>query len=588
MSAIDPEVRPRRGSAVPVGRGLVRFLCSSNPFYAISAVLVLLGLRSSYDPGAAAFPTWALLAGLSAYTMLLAGTACFLVRRGAVWDDVRTLVLLVAMVLLAIPAFFDDILARDPRLGIGCELGGLLFAVLISEAMLRGLALRLPAGFRVPYHLTLALFFLHPVALVPLLRSADDPALMWALFGFPAAAGAVALTLLPATRRGPAYVAKNGSPWRWPLYPWSLFALMSVGVCARAFSLCLAVNYSGGTSGYEGIDTTIFGPYFLIPFGMAIAILLLESGIATKSRLAMRTALAMPILLVGLAALGHRSDPAYQRFLQLFADGAGGSPMYVALVATALYYAVATWRRVPGSVDFLTAAIVAMSVVGPKTLDGSDLISPTAPPLLAASAIQIVLAISRRSSWRAILAVVGLTTATAVGPIGWETAMRHFAAAHLALAGAMLIGGIFRGEVARFLRGISALVLAFAATVPIWYAPTSISEDLFRVYPIVPIIAALGYGHFLGGKLFFLAATAGISCWISIFGGRTYAALRRSVVGLDQIALGLLFFSLAASISLIKAGARPGRALWHRARAMVMPDESRLGTDSLDEATVEL
>ena len=222
------EIRPRH----PSGRGLIRFVCNSNPFYAISAVLVLLGLRTSYDPQAASFPTWALLSGLAAYTMLMAGMACVLVRRGGVWEDVRTLVLLVTVVILAIPAFFDDILASDPRLGIACELGGLVFAAAVSEGLLRGLALRFPIGFRVPYHLMLALVL--PAPGRQRLRCyghPDDPALMWALFAFPALAGAIALTLIPAARRGAAYVAKNGSPWRWPLYPWSLFVLMSVCVC---------------------------------------------------------------------------------------------------------------------------------------------------------------------------------------------------------------------------------------------------------------------------------------------------------------------------------------------------------------------
>ncbi len=583
------EVRPRCASVAPVGRGLIRFLCNSNPFYAISAVLVLLGLRASYDPDAASFPTWALLSGLAAYTMLLAGMACLLVRRGAVWDDVRTLVLLVAMVLLAIPAFFDDLLARDPSLGVPCELGGLLFALLISEALLRGLGLRFPAGFRVPYHLMLALFFLYPIALIPLLKNPDDPALMWALFGFPVAAGAVALTLLPASRRGSAYVAKNGSPWRWPLYPWSLFVLMSIGVCARSFSLCLAVNYSGGTAGHEGIDTTIFGPYFLVPFGLAIAALLLESGIATQKPRVIRAGLILPLALVGLAAFGHRPDAAYQRFLQLFIEGAGGTPMFVAVVAAAGFYLVATVRRVAGAVDMLTVAVALMAVVGPSTIDFNGLTSPDAIPLLAASAIQFVLAWSRRSSSRATLGMVGLVTATIIGPIGaWDTLARLAVAAHLATAGAMLIGGLFRDSLARFLRSFSALALVMAATVPAWFSSGAIPEDTLRIYPIVPILAALGYGRLVGERTFFVAASAGIACWATLFGGRAYAALRRSVVGLDQIALGLVFFFMAAGISLIKAGVRPGHDLLARWRRSFRPGEIIVGSDPLDEAIGEV
>ncbi len=89
---------------------------------------------------------------------------------------------------------------------------GLLFAVAVSEGLLRGTGLRLPAWFRVPYYLVLALFFLYPLAIS---RFVDDPhgeAMMWGLFGFSSAAGLVFLTLLPAIRRGPDYVRRQRQP----------------------------------------------------------------------------------------------------------------------------------------------------------------------------------------------------------------------------------------------------------------------------------------------------------------------------------------------------------------------------------------
>ena len=74
----------------------MRRIATSNPFYAISAALVVLGLRASFHlPGAAtAYPTLTLLLSLGGYTLLLAATAAFLVRLGNVWEDVRTLLLL--------------------------------------------------------------------------------------------------------------------------------------------------------------------------------------------------------------------------------------------------------------------------------------------------------------------------------------------------------------------------------------------------------------------------------------------------------------------------------------------------------------
>src|SRR4051794_32663857 len=210
--------------------GLVFRLYTSNPFYVISADLVFVGLRMSFDTSGKTFGTWALMLGLAGYTLLLATTACVLIRRGKVWDDVRSVLLLVVMMFLAMSVTFDDALAGNPKLGAACYLGGLLFAVAVTEGVLRGIRLALPAGFRVPYYLLLGLFFLYPIALSPFLRNPDGAGLQWALFGFSPLAGLLSLSLLPAIRRGPGYVRDNGSPWTWPLYPWVLFGLLGLAV----------------------------------------------------------------------------------------------------------------------------------------------------------------------------------------------------------------------------------------------------------------------------------------------------------------------------------------------------------------------
>src|SRR5207245_1034571 len=79
-----------------------------------------------------------------------------------------------------------------------------------------------------------------------------------------------------AIRRGAGYVNDNGSPWRWPLYPWVLFGVLAAAVPARGWLLCWSMHLlSGGDS-----QRLIFGPYFAVPFGFAVAVLLLEIGIA--------------------------------------------------------------------------------------------------------------------------------------------------------------------------------------------------------------------------------------------------------------------------------------------------------------------
>src|SRR3954447_25447631 len=98
-------------------QGLLRRLYTSNPFYVISADLVFVGLRMSLDTSGTTFETWALMLSLAGYTLLLATTACVLIRLGNVWDDMRTLLLLVVMMFLALSVTFDETLTSKPGLG---------------------------------------------------------------------------------------------------------------------------------------------------------------------------------------------------------------------------------------------------------------------------------------------------------------------------------------------------------------------------------------------------------------------------------------------------------------------------------------
>src|SRR5689334_11099370 len=137
----------------------LRFICTSNPFYVISAALFLLGLRLSFGAQARAVDSWALMGGLSGYTLLLAGAALLLVRFARVWNDVRTVLLLVVLMFLATSVTFDELLVLQPERGRWFFIGGLIFSMTLTEGLLRGIRLHLPFLFRLPYHLALALFF---------------------------------------------------------------------------------------------------------------------------------------------------------------------------------------------------------------------------------------------------------------------------------------------------------------------------------------------------------------------------------------------------------------------------------------------
>lgn len=530
---------------------LVRALVTHNPFYVISADLVFIGLRMSFDPAAKAFDTWGLIAGLAGFTLLLAATACLLVRYGRVWDDMRSVLLLVVLMFLAISATIDDVLILHPETGLALAVGGLAFAGLVSEGLLRGMRLNLPALYRGPYYLVLALFFLYPVALRPLLARPEAASSHWALFGFATAAGLAFLTLIPAIRRGGNYVRGNGSPWAWPYYPWTLFGVLGLGVCARSYYLCISLH---NVAGYQ----SIFGFYFLVPFGFAVALLLLEAGLTAGRAGLARFALGVPAGLAGLAMVGHRADPVYERFLGLFEQGLGVAPPAATLILAAGFYAYAAYRLVPLAGGLAAAAVGALAVVGPTTLDPSGLVAPRAWPLLAVGLIAGAEALRRRETAWGALAATCLIGALLAGPgRAWTPDQRFGAAAHLTILTLLVLGAFGRDALADPCRRAGAVGLLGAALAGLTGQPrvcAAIPPDLVGAYPALIGLVAVGYGVLAGGWSFYAVAGVAFLGLGLIFGSQGYVELRQRLAGLDRIAIGLVSFLIATLISLGKAG----------------------------------
>jgi len=525
-------------------------LYSSNPFYILSADLVFVGLRMSFGAGGPATSSWALLVGLAGYTLLMATTACFLIRVGKLWDDLRSLLILVVMMFLAMALCGDETMAADPRRGaVGCA-GGFLFAVVVTEAVLRTIRLQLPGWYRGAFYLILALVFLYPIALVPVLSEPESPRLQWALFGFSALAGLVLMPLVPAARGGAALVAKNGSPWRWPLYPWSLFVVMAAGLGVRCYSLCVSFHYVGGSR-------TIFGPYFLVPIGLAVSLAWLEIGIASRRRSVMAAAAGLPLLLACMAMTGHRYEAVYMHFLDLFIGTLGGSPAFLTLIAAVLLLAYAAARRVPLAWDLMAVGLAALAVVGPKTITPFDTVTPRSLPLLAAGLVVGSLAARRHSSGRAALAggllVAGITR-------GWADVWPHAdllpIALHLSIGAMLLVGAVFSDRLADLMRAYGAallLALGVATAFHCSWIQFAVPGALLPWYPLLAIVLCWFYGFWIRDRLYLATGAVNLAAWLAYSGSEVYQQLRRVVVGLDQIAWGMVFFLIAMAISLRKA-----------------------------------
>lgn len=550
-------------------RGLVGWVCTQNPFYVLSALWVCLGLWISFGAQVVASQTWALLFGMAGYTLLLAVTACLLVRYVGVWDDVRTVLLLVVLMFLATSVTFDEMLARNPTRGMVCYVAGLLFAVSVSEWMLREMRLKLPGLFRAPYYAVLTLFFLYPVAITPLLDRHRSEALYWALFAFSPLAGLAFLCLLPAVRRGREYVRDNGSPWEWAWYPWTLFGVLAFAVLARSALLCWSMHHvaKGEAEPY------IFGLYFLAPFLLAVGVLVLEIGLVERHNGVVRGALCVPAVVAVLALVGHRPEVFYQDFLTRFSNRLGGTPFYLTLIAAAGFYVYAASRRVRRAFDALTAALAALSVVAPTTLDLGQLVAPRPLPILAVAALQLGLGLRRRDAWRCLVGAACVVGAVAVMmPAGGIGAQRGPVAFHLALVVVFLVGAAFNDAIGRFLRGTGGVLAVVAALAVMTGRPAALPVWVVVVYPLALAAIVAGYGLVLDHRPSLACAALIVACWVFVTGWQWYVHLRRIVVGIDFIVLGLVLFSLAVLTSLAKGGALPWGTGGRKERATPSPD----------------
>ncbi len=494
-----------------------------------------------------------LLTGLGVYTLLLAVSACVLIRIGKLWDDLRSLLLLIVMILMAIAMSGDDVMAADAGRGALVCIGGFAFALMVTEIVLRVIRLRLRGLYRLAYYMALGLIFLYPLALAPFLSSPESPGLQWALFGFSPLAGLALLPLALATRNGRDYVANNGSPWRWPLYPWSLFVVLAGGLMVRSSALCVSFHFVGG-------HDTIFGPYFLVPIGLAVSLIWLEIGIVSGRRSVMFLASAAPFGLVLIALMGHRYEVVYQHFLTLFLSSLGASPAFLTLIAATTFLIYAAYRGAPLAWELIALSMVALSVVAPKTVEVFDIVSPRWPPLAAASLVLGTLAWQRDEIVRAFLAAELLAGAATVG---FGVIFRHAELGavwlQLSIIAALAVAALFDDPFAIVVRGLGVLtllVLGFASVFGYARISRGIPSELAGGYPAIVAFVSCGYGFLVRNEAYLVSALAILGAWLSGSGWQMYAQVRKAAAGLDQIVWGLVFFSIALAISLEKAGLR--------------------------------
>ncbi|MGC3968176.1 MAG: hypothetical protein QM775_12640 [Pirellulales bacterium] len=544
---VQPVVEPR---PLPPPLAEQLRICTHNPLYVVSAALVVYGLLASFPVGSGS-PTLPLLAiCLAAYVVLLAGTAWFLRRLGVLWEDLRMLGLLAVLLLPMVGVALDHSLQASPNVGrawFGCAA---LFAALIGEALVVGLRMRLPWGYRAPYHLLMTLFFAWPVLVQPLAVDPYDATLQWLLFGFAAAAGAILLMLLPAIWLGPAYVRRNGTPWRWPWYPLTIFVPLVICAVGRAYYLCETFHSAAA-------GQTIFAPYFLAPLVWAIAILFLVGGMRHRRPLAIGLGLVLPAAAILLSPWDLGETSVAREFLDKFQAALGAMPPRVVTIGSAFLYAVALAARTPGAFACLVSALLALATVDAGALKFlAWKTSPDGLPALIAAALLTTRGALRRQAWFAALGAAVFWLAVHLFGYQARELPVNFTAYYSALAICVAQAWWISGERALPLRLLTALMLLWTIVdqnhahgrgllqaVPAW---------LFDWYAELLVLLSVGIAALLRDRIVTMAAGFVAANYFVRFGGPMYRRWKLHVAGLDAIVAGIVTFIAAVGLSLYR------------------------------------
>lgn len=572
-------------------RPVLSYLYNHNPFYVISAVLMLFAVRSAYGTiEIGSINCWLMMGVLAGYTLLLAGIGVLIVRWGKVWEDARSILLLLLLLFLGVSVSMDDLFSRiSPEQGMTLMIAGFLFSAVVSEAVLWGAGIRLGFRYRIPYHLFLALFYVAPWWCSPEIHARSAESLEWTLFLFPVAASLLFLCLLPAIRGGVSYVTGNGTPWGWPWFPWIAFGVIAACVSLRSFALCLTFGPAGpmwitSGSGPRLISfDTLWGFYFLIPLGFVLLLLLLEGSLVTRNK-AFQTGVIRFSPLLLLLAMPAITGRVHLGFLFQVTDVIG-SPIWITVWLLLGFYLWAAVRRVPGAIGAGLAAVALLSIVGPQTLGSRTLIDPSPWPLLLDGVLLLGLGIGKRSSG---ICTVGVLAATlGIWLLIPDTILfqyRFTACFHFLWIAALVLGLTMKDDFSRVLQCASALLIPLVSVVVIWSTRAVEIPFLWRLsYVASWAVGCLLIARLYSNRWFWysFAATSSVLLYTS-----AAFAFRLATQVLSREAVTAFIWSVAALLIAFLISAHKAR--WLPEYAWLLPrKETPPETDMLPQSAEE-
>ncbi|MBX9655311.1 hypothetical protein K2Y11_16990 [bacterium] len=520
-----------------------QLLSTPNPFYVLSAALVLFGIRMSLPASPSFHQAVIIFAILALYTLLLTACTIAVTRILHVWDDARSLLLIHPVLFFAFSSLFDDLLIVRPFDGQLILLIGAIFSIGLSEVVLRILRIKLRIGYRGVYYLILIMLFAYPCILGAFTRDFDHKAhRQVALSLFIPIMSTLFLLLIPAIHKGRPYVEENGTPYGFPLFPMSLFALLMPLVAFRAYWLALAFG--------PGIRNSVcLEPMAFVPFVFVAGLLLIELGVVTRNKAFEWLSLSVGPVCLFLYSL---EPPEYfDRTVDIWAP-----TLTHTIRLSLLYYSWARVRGVTGSHVFLLMLLAAIGSLDRHGFPGMSskwhLI-----PFVTGAIIELAMALKGRS-WPHMMSSCFFMSLTAVPIVAshWHRHMIDVPEAQLlwgivtfAAVWLLFITTLFDRETASFPRAIATLAMIGS------FGGTLVLHPSEWLLIAAYIIGLFIYGVLLRYTPILWAGCGGIVLLVASRSQDLLMQLRRTFLGngLDYLFLGLAFLIAGLVFSAIKS-----------------------------------
>ena len=339
-----------------------QLICAKNPLYLLSALLLLYAQTVIFRTDDLSTDNVVPVLILAGYTVMMTAAAIFIVRFGKVWDDARSMMLLLLLLFMVISVGCDGLILNSPATGRYWLAGGLFLTLGLSEGLARGVRLRISSRFRLVYYLLNLLFFLYPwllERLVTVYEKNPIPAIRGMML-FPVMAGAIYLLLLPTVRVAAAafWRPAEDRPWSEGQISAAVFGILGLGVICRTYLLGISFYGGKGIGPYTRLESG-FGFYMLLPYLLVGAVLLLEYVMHAPSRRAWYAALLLPAV---MPLLGMQVPNTAAGMVFLSALPGHFRPVSAALLLTAGYYCYAWIRGLRGAAVMFHLSLLGMAV----------------------------------------------------------------------------------------------------------------------------------------------------------------------------------------------------------------------------------